>query len=251
MQTLIPHERWALEPAYAPDVATDKMYVRFGGFLPSVDLFDAAAFRSFGLNLTVILHRRSTCAAAYRACWCCLCTCNCLEQAHGRLLMPSNGAGAAQVVAQRGGPHGSAVPRLAGADQPGAERHWRPGDLGDRRLCRRHAHGVHPAHHRCFLLHLLDDYLPLPLQVLQPSQAWLHCISKVCSDAGLGVKVTPNVSTGNGMDFLVGRLSYTFGLQARLSFLLSMTILTQACLAGCHAVLTNCSVLDIRRRFST
>lgn len=30
--------------------------------------------------------------------------------------------------------------------------------------------------------------------------------------AGLGVQVTPNVSTGNGMDFLVGRLSYTFGL---------------------------------------
>ena len=45
MQTLIPHERWALEPAYAPEVATDKMYVRFGGFLPTVDLFDAAAFR--------------------------------------------------------------------------------------------------------------------------------------------------------------------------------------------------------------
>ena len=33
--------------------------------------------------------------------------------------------------------------------------------------------------------------------------------------AGLGVKVTPHVSTGNGMDFLVGRVSYTFGLQAR------------------------------------
>ncbi len=28
------------------------------------------------------------------------------------------------------------------------------------------------------------------------------------------MKVTPNVSTGNGMDFLVGRVSYTFGLQA-------------------------------------
>ena len=35
-----------------------------------------------------------------------------------------------------------------------------------------------------------------------------------CCCAGLGVKVTPNVSTGNGMDFLVGRISYTFGLQA-------------------------------------
>jgi acyl transferase domain-containing protein len=30
--------------------------------------------------------------------------------------------------------------------------------------------------------------------------------------AGLGLQVTPNVSTGNGMDFLIGRVSYTFGL---------------------------------------
>ena len=30
--------------------------------------------------------------------------------------------------------------------------------------------------------------------------------------AGLGVKVGPAVSTGNGMDFLIGRLSFTFGL---------------------------------------
>jgi hypothetical protein len=30
--------------------------------------------------------------------------------------------------------------------------------------------------------------------------------------AGLGVPVTPNVSTGNGLDFLAGRVSYTFGL---------------------------------------
>ena len=33
-----------------------------------------------------------------------------------------------------------------------------------------------------------------------------------CLPAGLGVQVGPNVSTGNGMDFLVGRLSYSFGL---------------------------------------
>lgn len=26
------------------------------------------------------------------------------------------------------------------------------------------------------------------------------------------MQVTPNVSTGNGMDFLIGRVSYTFGL---------------------------------------
>lgn len=30
---------------------------------------------------------------------------------------------------------------------------------------------------------------------------------------GLGVPVSPNLTTGNGMDFLVGRVSYTFGLQ--------------------------------------
>lgn len=30
--------------------------------------------------------------------------------------------------------------------------------------------------------------------------------------AGMGITVTPNVSTGNGMDFLIGRVSYTFGL---------------------------------------
>lgn len=28
----------------------------------------------------------------------------------------------------------------------------------------------------------------------------------------MGVAVTPNVTTGNGMDFLIGRVSYTFGL---------------------------------------
>ncbi len=31
--------------------------------------------------------------------------------------------------------------------------------------------------------------------------------------AGLGIPITPNVSTGNGLDFLIGRVSYTFGLQ--------------------------------------
>jgi len=43
--SLIPHERWAIEPAYAPEVTVDKMYVRFAGFLPSVEAFDASAFR--------------------------------------------------------------------------------------------------------------------------------------------------------------------------------------------------------------
>ncbi len=44
--SLIPHERWAIEAAFVPDVAVNKMYVRFAGFLPSVEAFDADAFRS-------------------------------------------------------------------------------------------------------------------------------------------------------------------------------------------------------------
>ena len=30
--------------------------------------------------------------------------------------------------------------------------------------------------------------------------------------SSMGVAVSPNVTTGNGMDFLIGRVSYTFGL---------------------------------------
>ena len=30
--------------------------------------------------------------------------------------------------------------------------------------------------------------------------------------SSMGVAVSPNVTTGNGMDFLIGRISYTFGL---------------------------------------
>jgi hypothetical protein len=41
----VPAERWDIEAAYSPDVATDKMYVRHAGFLRSVDAFDADAFR--------------------------------------------------------------------------------------------------------------------------------------------------------------------------------------------------------------
>lgn len=43
--SLIPHERWAIERAYAPEVTVEKMYVRFAGFLPSMEAFDANAFR--------------------------------------------------------------------------------------------------------------------------------------------------------------------------------------------------------------
>lgn len=55
LPSLVPHERWAIEPAYAPDVALDKMYVRFAGFLPSVEAFDADAFRSVCLILRTLL----------------------------------------------------------------------------------------------------------------------------------------------------------------------------------------------------
>lgn len=41
--------------------------------------------------------------------------------------------------------------------------------------------------------------------------SYLNCVSAWFTE--LGVKVAPNVVTGNGMDFLVGRVAYTFGLQ--------------------------------------
>jgi len=49
----VPLERWDLERAYAPDVATDKMYVRYAGFLTAVDAFDADAFRCVFLWLSL------------------------------------------------------------------------------------------------------------------------------------------------------------------------------------------------------
>lgn len=41
----IPFERWSLERAYSPEVAVNKMYARFAGFVPDAAEFDAAAFR--------------------------------------------------------------------------------------------------------------------------------------------------------------------------------------------------------------
>lgn len=41
----IPLERWPINRVYSPDVSINKMYVRFAGFLPHGDCFDAAAFR--------------------------------------------------------------------------------------------------------------------------------------------------------------------------------------------------------------
>ena len=41
----VPFERWSIERAYAPDVAVDRMYARFAGFVSGVADFDAAAFR--------------------------------------------------------------------------------------------------------------------------------------------------------------------------------------------------------------
>ena len=42
---LVPNERWAIEKVYSPDVIVNRMYVRFAGFLPNVEAFDAALFR--------------------------------------------------------------------------------------------------------------------------------------------------------------------------------------------------------------
>ena len=81
--------------------------------------------------------------------------------------------------------------------------------------------------------------------------AW-HCspyrIANAASvHAGLGVQVTSNASTGNGLDFLIGRLSYTFGLtgpcvstHTACSSSLVSTHLAVHGLAGrdCHAAVT-------------
>jgi Beta-ketoacyl synthase, N-terminal domain len=61
---------------------------------------------------------------------------------------------------------------------------------------------------------------PLQMRLLsRPASAYVPTLMDTnryidCNigSTGLGVKVGPAVSTGNGMDFLVGRLSYTFGL---------------------------------------
>ena len=59
LPSIIPHERWDIEAAYAPDVAVGRMYVRSAGFLPSVETFDAGAFRSVCLTLHQLPRGRS------------------------------------------------------------------------------------------------------------------------------------------------------------------------------------------------
>ena len=79
-----------------------------------------------------------------------------------------------------------------------------------------------------------------------------HCASNRIANAtsvhaGLGVQVTPNASTGNGLDFLIGRVSYTYGLtgpcvstHTACSSSLVSTHLAVHGLAGrdCHAAVT-------------
>ena len=52
--------------------------------------------------------------------------------------------------------------------------------------------------------------------IATPRGKSMRRLALTCADpwlpAGLGIRVGPAVTTGNGMDFLVGRLSYTFGL---------------------------------------
>ena len=50
-------------------------------------------------------------------------------------------------------------------------------------------------------------------------QAQCQIDVEMCAfETGLGVKVAPSVVTGSGMDFLIGRVSYTYSLQVSLSF---------------------------------
>ncbi len=63
--SLIPFERWAIERAYAPEVTVGKMYVRFAGFLPSVEAFDASAFRWACLT-TLTCATSSSCLFSWR-----------------------------------------------------------------------------------------------------------------------------------------------------------------------------------------
>ncbi|KAK9803996.1 hypothetical protein WJX72_011444 [[Myrmecia] bisecta] len=126
---LIPFERWSLERLYSPEVAVDKMYARFAGFVAGVDQFDAAAFRLSNSE-------------------------SALMDPQGRILLEQTCLALQDASA-----------RLDQATEA--------------------ATGVYVG-----VMHM--EYIQYM--------------------TGLGVTVTPNVSTGNGMDFLVGRVSYTFGL---------------------------------------
>lgn len=90
LPTVIPYNRWAIERHYSPDVtgggreggnlvvcseqawwrcanrtllyfhAVEKMYVRFAGFIPDVELFDAALFR-YGCTMLCYMSSGMTC----------------------------------------------------------------------------------------------------------------------------------------------------------------------------------------------
>ncbi|PSC67708.1 non-ribosomal peptide [Micractinium conductrix] len=130
LPTVVPHNRWPIERHYSPDVAVNKMYVRFAAFLPGVDTFDAALFRLSHGEASVM---DPQCRVL-------------LEHTH-----------------------------LSLTDASSRSRQPVPLDTGV-------YVGV------------------MQLEFLQ-----------YCTNAGLAVG--PNLITGNGMDFLVGRISYTFGLK--------------------------------------
>ena len=61
-------------------------------------------------------------------------------------------------------------------------------------------------------MHLFCPRTSTECDILGTANATCQGNAEVLAHAGLGVQVTPNMSTGNGMDFLIGRVSYTFGL---------------------------------------
>ncbi|PSC74792.1 Polyketide synthase [Micractinium conductrix] len=130
LPTVVPHNRWSIERHYSPDVAVNKMYVRFAAFLPGVDTFDAALFR--------------------------------LSHVEASLMDPQ-----CRVLLEH--------THLSLADASSRSRQPMPLDSG------------------------------VYVGVMQME------FLQYCSNAGLAVG--PNLITGNGMDFLVGRISYTFGLK--------------------------------------
>lgn len=41
----VPHERWAIDPLYSPDVEPGKLYVRFAATIEHIQEFDAELFK--------------------------------------------------------------------------------------------------------------------------------------------------------------------------------------------------------------
>ena len=155
LQTLIPHERMGGGACFRPGrgCRQDVRY-RFGGFLPGVDLFDAAAFRWVALHLhegqrcmeraavaMMIQLQMAVCVRSKQ--WLkggplagvstCVLRVRRLSHSEASLMDPQS-----RILLEQAS--------LALTDTLCAEGTPRPCKHG--RLCRRHAHGVHPAFDR-------------------------------------------------------------------------------------------------------